>query len=392
MVQCNALPQPCPEAAAHSERLRERIVAEISAAGGLLPFDRYMELALYAPGLGYYAAGAQKLGPAGDFVTAPEISPLFGRCVAAQCVEILDAAGGGDLLELGAGTGALAADVCTTLERLGAAWREYLILEPSPDLRERQRETLADRAPDLLSRVRWLDGLPDAFSGVMLGNEVLDAFPVHRFRIASDGVDEGFVTTGTRGLVETWAPARSPGLAAAAHTAASARGGLPAGYCSEINLRLAPWLASIAAALQKGALLLVDYGYAAAEYYQPERSTGTLLCHYRHRVHADPLLWPGLQDVTASVDFTAVARAGEAVGLSLAGYTTQAAFLMGTGLDRWISESDPRDAVAHQRLVQGVRTLTLPSEMGERFKVIGFTRGLDLAWRGFSFRDLCDRL
>ena len=392
MVQCNALPQPCPEAAAHSERLRERIVAEISAAGGLLPFDRYMELALYAPGLGYYAAGAQKLGPAGDFVTAPEISPLFGRCVAAQCVEILDAAGGGDLLELGAGTGALAADVCTTLERLGAAWREYLILEPSPDLRERQRETLADRAPDLLSRVRWLDGLPDAFSGVMLGNEVLDAFPVHRFRIASDGVDEGFVTTGTRGLVETWAPARSPGLAAAAHTAASARGGLPAGYCSEINLRLAPWLASIAAALQKGALLLVDYGYAAAEYYQPERSTGTLLCHYRHRVHADPLLWPGLQDVTASVDFTAVARAGEAVGLSLAGYTTQAAFLMGTGLDRWISESDPRDAVAHQRLVQGVRTLTLPGEMGERFKAIGFTRGLDLAWRGFSFRDLCDRL
>lgn len=388
----SSLPPPSPDALAHSERLRAHIMAEIAAAGGLLPFDRYMELVLYAPGLGYYAAGARKLGPEGDFVTAPEISPLFGRCMAAQCAEILDAQGGGDLLEFGAGTGALAAELIATLERLGAAWQEYLILEPSPDLRERQRVTLADRVPDSLCRVRWLDRLPDVFRGVMLGNEVLDAFPVHRFRIGSEGVEEGFVTTGPRGLTQAWAPACSAGLETALRAIESAYGALPEGYCSEINGRLAPWLASVGAALQRGALLLVDYGYAAAEYYHPERSAGTLLCHYRHRVHADPLLWPGLQDITASVDFTAVARAGEAAGLSLAGYTTQAAFLLGTGIGRWVAESDLEDVVAHQRLVQAVRTLTLPAEMGERFKAIGLTRGIDLAWRGFSFRDLRDRL
>jgi SAM-dependent MidA family methyltransferase len=372
--------------------LRALIAAEIAAGAGLLPFDRYMELALYAPGLGYYAAGARKLGPAGDFVTAPEISPLFGRCMATQCAEILDALGGGDLLEFGAGTGALAAELVATLARLDTAWREYLILEPSPDLRERQRETLADRVPAALPRVRWLDRLPDVFRGVMLGNEVLDAFPVHRFRIGSDGVEEGFVTTGPRGLAETWAPARSAGLDAAVRAIESEYGALPVGYCSEINGRLAPWLRSVGCALQQGALLLVDYGYAAAEYYHPERNAGTLLCHYRHRVHADPLRWPGLQDITASVDFTAVARAGEAAGLSLAGYAAQSAFLLGTGIDRWLAESDPEDVVAHQRLVQAVRTLMLPGGMGERFKVIGLCRGLDLAWRGFSFRDLRNRL
>jgi SAM-dependent MidA family methyltransferase len=388
----SSLPPPSPDALAHSERLRAHIMAEIAAAGGLLPFDRYMELALYAPGLGYYAAGARKLGPEGDFVTAPEISPLFGRCMAAQCAEILGALGGGDLLEFGAGTGALAAEMIATLERLGAAWQEYLILEPSPDLRERQRVTLADRVPGSLCRVRWLDRLPDVFRGVMLGNEVLDAFPVHRFRIGSEGVEEGFVTAGPRGLVETWAPARSAGLEAAVRALESAHGTLPEGYCSEVSGRLAPWLRSVGAALQQGALLLVDYGYTAAEYYHPERSAGTLRCHYRHRVHADPLLWPGLQDITASVDFTAVARAEEATGLSLAGYATQAAFLLGTGIDRWLAESDPADVVAHQRLVQAARTLTLPGEMGERFKAIGLGRGLDLAWRGYSFRDLRSRL
>ena len=388
----SSLPPPSPDALAHCERLQAHIAAEIAAAGGMLPFDRYMELALYAPGLGYYAAGARKLGPDGDFVTAPEVSPLFGRCVAAQCAQILDALGGGDLLEFGAGTGALAAELITTLDAMGTGWGEYLVLEPSPDLRQRQRETLARRVPRLLDRVRWLDRLPDAFGGVMLGNEVLDAFPVHRFRIGSDGLEEGFVTTGRRGLAAAWAPVRSAGLAPAVRAIEAACGELPEGYGSEINLRLAPWLAAAGAALERGALLLVDYGYAAAEYYHPDRREGTLLCHYRHRVHGDPLRWPGLQDVTASVDFTAVARAGEAAGLALAGYTTQAAFLLGTGLDRWLAASDVDDVVAHQRLVQGVRILTLPGEMGERFKAIGFTRGLDLAWCGFSFRDLRDRL
>jgi SAM-dependent MidA family methyltransferase len=385
------LPEPAPDALAHSARLRALIADEIAAAGGQLPFDRFMELALYAPGLGYYVAGARKFGAAGDFVTAPEISPLFAQCLAVQCAEQLDALRGGDLLEFGAGSGVLAADLLGALASSGVM-PSYHILELSPDLRERQRATLVERVPDLVARVRWLDRLPTGFLGVMIGNEVLDALPVHRFAIADGVVLEGCVAATEEGLAEAWVEPRSPGLVDAVRRVERVVGALPDGFRSEINLRLAPWLRAVGASLDAGAVLLVDYGYTRADYYHPERRAGTLLCHYRHRAHADPLRWPGLQDISASVDFSAVALGGQAAGLALAGYTTQASFLLATGLDRFLGASDPDDVVRHLALVQGVKTLTLPGEMGERFKVIGLAKGLDRAWSGFAFRDLSDRL
>jgi len=386
------LPEPGPDALAHSARLQALILDEIAAAGGRLSFDRYMELSLYAPGLGYYVAGARKFGAAGDFVTAPEISPLFARCLAVQCAELLGALGGGDILEFGAGSGVLAADLLEALVEGRAAFGAYCILELSPELRERQRATLAERVPDLLSRIRWLDRLPERFTGLMIGNEVLDAMPVHRFGIADGAVLEGCVVAQRDRLAEAWLEPDSPGLVDAVRAVEGVVGPLPDGYRSEINLRLEPWLRAVGAVLTAGAVLLVDYGYPRAEYYRAERNTGTLLCHYRHRVHADPLRWPGLQDITASVDFSAVALAAQAAGLGLAGYTTQASFLLATGLDRLLGGSDPADVVQHLALVQGAKTLTLPGEMGERFKVIGLAKGLDHPWSGFAFRDLGDRL
>jgi len=386
------LPEPAPAALAHSARLQSLIRDEIAAAGGRLPFDRYMELALYAPGLGYYVAGARKFGAAGDFVTAPEISPLFARCLARQCGELLGALGGGDVLEFGAGSGALAADLFRALVDAGAPVEDYRILELSPDLRERQRATLAERAPDLLPRVRWLDCLPERFRGVMIGNEVLDAMPVHRFRVAHGAIEEGGLVATGAGLAEDWTAPQSAGLTDAVRLIEAAVSPLPDGYRSEVNLRLEPWLHAIAASLEAGGVLLIDYGYARAEYYRPERSGGTLLCHYRHRVHDDVLRWPGLQDITASVDFSAVAVAAQAAGLRLAGYTTQASFLLATGLDRLLADSDPDDVARHLALVQGAKLLTLPGEMGERFKVIGLAKALDCAWSGFGFRDFSDRL
>jgi SAM-dependent MidA family methyltransferase len=388
----DTLPEPEADALAHSAHLQALIAGEIAAAGGQLPFDRFMELALYAPGLGYYVAGASKLGGAGDFVTAPEISPLFARCLAVQCGELLDALGGGDVLEFGAGSGVLAAELLKGLAGNRTVAPDYYILELSPELRDRQRATLAERVPELLARVHWLDRLPRRFRGAMIGNEVLDAMPVHRFGIADGAVVEGCVVAADGRLAEAWLEPRSPGLVDAVNVLERAVGPLPEGYRSEINLRLQPWLNAVAASLVAGGLLLVDYGYPRADYYRAERRTGTLLCHYRHRVHAEPLLWPGLQDITASVDFSAVALAAQRAGLELAGYTTQAAFLLSTGLDRFLGESDPLDVVSHLTLVQGAKTLTLPGEMGERFKVIGLAKGLDHVWSGFAFRDLSDRL
>ena len=386
------LPAPDPDTLAHSARLQALIVEEIAAAGGRLSFDRYMELALYAPGLGYYVAGARKFGAAGDFVTAPEISPLFAACLAAQCAELLAATGGGDLLEFGAGSGALAADLLQALVAAHAPVGEYCILELSPDLRDRQRATLVERAPGMLGRVRWLDRLPERFRGVMIGNEVLDAMPVHRFDIDGGGVREGCVVAADGRLAEAWLAPQSPGLLDAVRAIEAVAGPLPDGYRSEVNLRLGPWMTAVGAALEAGALLLIDYGYPRAEYYRGERSAGTLLCHYRHRVHDDVLRWPGLQDITASVDFSAVATAAQEAGLWLVGYTTQAAFLLATGIDRLLAASDPDDVGRHLALVQGAKTLTLPGEMGERFKVIGLARGPAGPWSGFAFRDFSDRL
>jgi len=378
------LPEPDPVARAHSLRLEDFIRREIGAAGGAIGFRRYMELALYAPGLGYYSAGATRFGRGGDFTTAPELSPLFAACVARQCAQILERTGG-SILELGAGSGVLALGILDSLRDMGRLPEEYLILEPSADLRRCQQALLAGR-----SGVRWLDALPARpLRGVILANEVLDALPVHRVRLRGGSMEELRVRTGAAGFEWTAAPA-GPELAAAARATLGGLDPLPVGYTTEFNLDLRSWIAGIGAVLGEGAILLFDYGYPRREYYHPDRVDGTLVCHYRHRVHADPFLYPGLQDISASVDFTAVAEAAAAAGLQVAGFTTQAHFLIGCGLHELL----PPDADERSRAEFGreAKLLTLPGEMGERFKAMALLRGAAGALTGFGAADHRRRL
>ena len=373
--------------------MRQHLATEIRAADGALPFDRFMETALYAPGLGYYVNGRRKFGEAGDFVTAPELSPLFSRCVARQLGQCLDLVGGGSVLEVGAGSGRMAAD---TLAELGALHRlpqNYLILELSPSLRQLQRETLAASVPQLLPRVAWLQDLPESgFRGVVIGNELLDAMPVQRFRRWRGGWQELSVAGDAGGMHDRWTAIRSPGLAGALAALWPDDASVAEGYSSELNLRLAPWLRAVAERMQRGYLLLIDYGYSRDEYYHPQRSQGTLICHFRHRAHADPYLLPGLQDITANVDFSALATAASDAGFSLAGFTTQAHFLIDSGLQELLAASDPADVKRHFERMQGVKKLTLPSEMGERFKVMALARDAPPVLSGFRSKDLRGRL
>jgi len=385
--------------ALNTEQLAQLAITEqviknaIAQAGGRIPFDRFMELALYAPGAGYYVNGKRKLGAQGDFVTAPEISAVFSQCLAAQCAQVLAALGDADVLEFGAGSGVMAADMLLQLERMDSLPRRYLILELSPDLQVLQRETLALHAPHLLTRVSWLDRLPEKdWSGVVVANELLDAMPVHRFRAGAGGYLELFVELKDEVFVESWGSVQSPALSDALNDLETRRGSFEDGYSSEVNLRLLPWLQAVANSMQQGAVILADYGYAEREYYHPERVNGTLICHYQHKAFDAPLKLSGLQDITANVDFTAVARAALEVGFELAGYTSQTHFLIDTGLDECVSAADQSDVAAFMQLVQGVKVLTLPSEMGERFKFIGLAKNLDLPLRGFTSRDMREYL
>jgi SAM-dependent MidA family methyltransferase len=380
------LPEPDPLAQAHSARLLDLIRGEIARWGGVLPFDRFMELALYAPGLGYYVAGNRKLGAEGDFVTAPEVSPLFGRCLARQCAQVLAALGGGDILEFGAGSGALAAVLLDELKLLDCPPRRYLILETSPELRERQQGALAGRA-----EVEWRERPPPVLRGVAIANEVLDAMPVHRFTLREGEMQGLGVGWDGVALVERTCAA-SPDLKLAVAALQAAGYPLGEGYCSEVNLRAAPWIATLGEILEAGVALLIDYGYPGAEYYRAARSMGTLMCHYRHRAHPDPYRLVGLQDITAHVDFSRVAQAGTAAGLNLLGYATQAHFLLACGLDQLLAESDPEDTQSHLRLVQGAKYLVMPTEMGERFQVLALGRNVGEPLLGFTLRDLRGRL
>ena len=376
------------------DAMRRHLGDAIARAGGALPFDRFMELALYAPRLGYYVNGRRRFGEGGDFTTAPEISPLFGACLANQCATCLGALGGGSILEFGAGSGRLAVDLLRRLEVLGALPQHYQILELSPDLRQLQHETLMAEVPHLLERVLWLEALPPrGFRGVMLANELIDAMPVHRFRRSGGGDwEELFVVSSEEGLSDRWVGLRSTGLAAALRSLWPDGATPDPGYRSEVNLRLRPWLEAVAGRFEAGWMLLVDYGYSRREYYHHERGGGTLICHFRHRAHDDPYLLPGLQDITANVDFTALAEAATSAGFDVAGYTTQAHFLIDSGLESLMAESDPLAVEAHLALVQGVKRLTLPTEMGERFKVMALARGVDDPLPGFRTRDLRGRL
>ncbi|WP_019915588.1 class I SAM-dependent methyltransferase [Methyloversatilis discipulorum] len=373
-----SLPQPDSDAVEHSQRLLGQIRDEITRSGWM-PFSRYMECALYAPGLGYYSGALQKFGDDGDFVTAPELTPLFGRSLARQLAELM-ALSAPHLIEAGAGSGRLAVDVLAELDWLGAAPQSYRILELSADLRARQQALIAAELPHLSARVSWLDSLPDAFDGVVIGNEVLDAMPVERLRNAAGHIEQAGLALDPSGLpVLDWRPAPDA-LADEARTL-----GFTEGYDSEINLAARAWVAEWARRIGRGALLLIDYGFPQAEYYHPDRRSGTLMCHYRHHAHTDPLWMPGLNDLTAHVDFTAVAQAAFDAGMSLAGYTSQANFLLNCG----VLELLDRDADALSRAKQNaaLNQLTSPAEMGELFKVICLTRDIDAPLTGFSRGD-----
>jgi len=388
------LPPLSPAERAHAERVSEHIRDFIAAQGGVVGFDAYMRLALYAPGLGYYSAGTTKFGGAGDFVTAPEISSLFSRCVARQASEVLEAIGGGDILELGAGTGTLAADALTELDALGQLPERYCILEVSADLAERQRARIAALPPALARRVEWLDRWPARpMRGVVLANEVLDAMPVARFvlrgapgaqRVRALGV--AAAGSGFQGR-ETDAP---PELEQAVRAILAALPeDLADGYTSEVCLAFQPWIASLAAQLEQGVALLIDYGLPREHLYHPQRDTGTLRCHFRHRAHDDPFINVGLQDITAWVDFTRVAEAADSAGLEMLGFVTQAAFLIGAGIESLLTTGMQGADLRRQAQLAGeARRLMLPGEMGEVFKVIALGRGYDAPLAGFSTQKL----
>ena len=390
-----ALPAPDAAASAHSARVRRAVAEAIAGSGGFLPFDRYMELVLYAPGLGYYVAGAARFGRGGDFVTAPELSPVFGECIAATVAEVLAAlAGGGAVLELGAGSGRLACDVLAALAARGQLPERYEILEVSADLRQRQAASLASLPASLSARVSWRDTLPPAgFRGIILGNEVADALPVRRFRRTRAGVLELGVASADDGAFG-WAsrPADEGLTRLVADIEAELGRPLGEGYESEVCAVLPAFVASLADALGEGLVLLVDYGYGRQEYYDPARSAGTLACFYRHRIHADPFLLPGLQDLTAWVDFTQVATAGVACGLELIGYTTQAQYLLDAGFAAAVAQTTGAlDGVPRLNALAAAQTLVLPGEMGERFKCLALARGV-VPTVGFRGRDFSARL
>lgn len=392
MDTATGLPAPVADEQALSDTLSARIHRTIADNGGAIPFSQFMELCLYAPGLGYYSAGLQKFGAGGDFVTAPEISPLFGRCIAHSCAAVLGALGGGDILEFGAGSGRLAVDLLAELEALECLPQRYIILERSADLKQRQQQLLQAGLPQLCERIVWIDHLPEqGFRGVMLGNEVLDAMAVERFRWMGDRAEQFYVISGEDGFAWQTGPVADEELQAEI-TRIARECALPDGYVSELNTSLQPWLQSVAACLQGGMILLIDYGYPRHEYYHEQRSSGTLLSHYRQRAHADVLRWPGLQDITAHVDFTAVAEAAVAAGLAVSGYTTQAYFLLDSGLDSLLQSAGPAAEAGYLRCAQQAKTLILPGEMGERFKCIALTRELDIETPGFRMQDFRYRL
>ncbi|HEY5682644.1 MAG TPA: SAM-dependent methyltransferase [Sulfuricaulis sp.] len=386
MSEMPTLPSLNPEEQVHQEKVTRRLREEITASGSLISFTRFMELALYTPGLGYYVAGKHKFGEKGDFITAPELGPVFARCVARPCHALLNQLGGGDMLEVGAGSGALAAELLLELASLGRLPDRYLILELSAELHERQSETLRQKAPDLFERVHWLAELPRDFRGMVLANELLDALPVTRFKITENGVNELYVGWENEGFV--WR--ENPGNETIRARTDSL--GLPPGYISELNLHAEAWVKTVADTLRQGALLLFDYGFPRAEFYHPQRMEGTLMCHYRHQAHDDPLILAGLQDITAHVDFTGIAEAGVGAGLALLGYTSQAAFLLDCGLEDIMAASDPDDVRAHLALTQQVKKLTLPHEMGELYKVIVLGRGVRETLPGFTLQDRRGRL
>jgi SAM-dependent MidA family methyltransferase len=408
-----ALPAPAGEARTHLARVEAMLRERLAAAGGWLDFARYMALALYAPGLGYYSAGAAKFGPAGDFVTAPEVSELFAQVLADAFPPLFAAAGARRVLELGPGTGRFAGTLLRELDAAGEAPAEYLLLEVGADLRARQPAQVRELAGAAAARARWLDALPPRLDGVVFANEVLDALPCERFvvrdgepwRLGVVAVDaSASAGDGVDAAAFAWQPRRADGsregddefVAALAHCLPPGlRAALADGYVGEFQPSIGPWVGALGAMLGRGALLLADYGLPRAQYYHPQRGAGSLRAHYRHRAHDDPFVYPGLTDLSAWVDFTAVAEAADAAGLEVAGFATQAAVLLGGGVEaRLAAAMQGADEAQRARLAHGARQLLLPGEMGESVKLMLLTRGVgsDAVPAGFRLRDLRDSL
>jgi SAM-dependent MidA family methyltransferase len=385
----NQSPPPDAEARALSDRLVERIAGLCSQSGGFLPFDVFMDAALYTPGLGYYSNGLTPFGEHGDFVTAPESGDLFARCLARCFAPVLQQAPA-SVLELGAGSGVLAADLLVALQSLAALPERYAILERSPAMRTLQQERIAQLPAALRERVDWLDELPRDWEGVIFGNEVADALPVKRFHYREGGVYEMGVEAvdAILQLQEVEADPES----AQRITSLAQQYSWEGDYRTEYSPALKDWVKSLADCLKQGLLLLIDYGYGRAEYYHPQRNMGTLTCHYRHQAHDNVLWYPGLQDITAFVDFTAVAEAATGARLDFVGYTSQARFLVAAGIDQVMAEADPEDLPRFLKMTSDAKRLMLPGEMGDRFKAIGFSRNLDPEIPGFDSQDLRSRL
>jgi SAM-dependent MidA family methyltransferase len=387
----NILPEPPAELKRLSHSLSDRIRAEISV-DGMIPFSRYMEMALYEPGLGYYSAGLHKLGESGDFITAPELGSLFAACLASQVAEVTEMLGAYDILEIGAGTGRMAADLLRELDPARMPER-YFILERSADLRLVQHETISETVPDCIDRIEWLDRPPqDEWQGVLIANEVLDALAVERFRIGMQNVEQACVEDQGEGFGWSFREAPTDLDQSVRQLMEDVGSDFARGYCSEINLHLAAWLDAMTRHMVRGLVLFIDYGYPRREYFLPERRDGTLMCHYRHRAHDDVFFWPGLQDITAWVDYTALAEAADACGLDVEGYTSQAMFLLGCGLDGILARQRRSSKDGGAMLADQARQLLLPGMMGERFQAMGLGRGIGVPLQGFSQRDLRHRL
>jgi len=382
-----SLPPPDELSAQHSALVRDHIRRRIDDAGGKISFAEFMHEALYAPRLGYYSAGSAKFGASGDFVTAPEISSIFGRVLARQSAEVLGNLDNGEVLEIGAGSGKLAVDMLLALDELNALPGTYNILEVSADLQDRQRSRLRRRVPHLVDRVRWLSGLPAEFCGVIIANEVLDALPVERFVQRDAGPMQLCVALQAGSFVGTETRARGRLAALIAEIEADTNRTLADGYTSEASLAAPVWIADLARSLKQGVALLFDYGLSRREYYAADRVHGWLRCHFRHCAHDNPLILPGIQDVTSWVDFSAIAGAAGSNGLDLLGYQTQSQFLMGGGLEQEMlgfTELPPEQQIA---LSGQIKTLTLPGAMGENFKCIALGCGAIEVPSAFHFAD-----
>jgi SAM-dependent MidA family methyltransferase len=388
----SGLPEPDKASAEHSRELSVKIQQLIAEKGGAIPFSEFMNLALYAPAMGYYVAGQRRFGAQGDFVTAPELGDVFGRCLARQVAQILSTMNGEcDVLEFGAGSGRLAVSLIKELEHLDVLPERYLILETSPDLQQRQQQTIRQQVPQHVERFVWLDSMPEqAINGVILANEVLDAMPVEIFAVDEEGNSQQYLVRAAEDGFQ-WDSRLAEGNLAEQITHLQ----LSSGYISELNPAVDGWIAMLAQGLEQGVVLLIDYGFPRHEYYHPQRSAGTLMCHYRHHSHGDPLTLVGIQDSTAHVDFTAVAEAAVAAELDVLGFTTQANFLLGSGLAELIPAGiNNEEKLTKEQLSMNheIQMLTSPAEMGELFKVIALGKNFDQQLAGFGFKDMRGKL